>query len=42
MRNRKLQHLLTAAALAASLFPATAGAQVDQVELDIAGYLCGF
>ena len=32
---------LTTLALAAALAP-TAGAQVERIELDIAGYLCGF
>lgn len=32
---------LTALALLTALVPA-AGAQVERIELDIAGYLCGF
>lgn len=42
MRSERLQHIVTAAALAALVSPAIAGAQVEKVELDIAGYLCGF
>ena len=38
----KILHVLWAAALAAALGPGAAGAQVGKVELDIAGYLCGF
>lgn len=37
----KIKKTLTALALAAALAPA-AGAQVERIELDIAGYLCGF
>lgn len=39
---KKLRDALAATALAALLAPAAAGAQVGRVELDIAGYLCGF
>lgn len=42
MQNKRFKHVLTATALAALLSPAVAGAQVEKVELDIAGYLCGF
>lgn len=38
----KLEHPIWAAALAAALLPVGAGAQVNRIELDIAGYLCGF
>ena len=33
---------LLSAILAAAMTPAFAGAQVQRIELDIAGYLCGF
>jgi hypothetical protein len=36
-----MKRILTAAALAAALAAPAAG-QVERVELDIAGYLCGF
>lgn len=38
----KLQRIVSAAALAGALAPAVAGAQVQKIELDVAGYLCGF
>lgn len=37
----KIRKPLATLALAAALAPA-AGAQVERVELDVAGYLCGF
>lgn len=37
----KVKKTLTTLAIAATLAPA-AGAQVERIELDIAGYLCGF
>lgn len=42
MNTTKIQQIVTAAVFAAALSPAVAGAQVERVELDIAGYLCGF
>lgn len=42
MNEHGLRKILTASALAVLLCPAVAGAQVERVELDIAGYLCGF
>lgn len=36
------KHRLWAVALAVALLPGAAAAQVEKIELDIAGYLCGF
>lgn len=36
------QRTVWIASLALALLPAAAGAQVQRIELDIAGYLCGF
>ncbi|MFP3939707.1 MAG: hypothetical protein ACLF0P_05320 [Thermoanaerobaculia bacterium] len=39
---QSFQQMTRLAALGLLLLPAAAGAQVQRIELDIAGYLCGF
>lgn len=38
----RTKQTIWAAAFALAIAPGAAGAQVSKVELDIAGYLCGF
>jgi hypothetical protein len=38
----RMKHTILVAAVALALVPGAAGAQVTSIELEIAGYLCGF